>query len=152
MGTFKTLIGAWRSRKALQASGPPGMGPGAAPGSLDIEALQAMAANRGNAADPAAHMRALADAGLVMKPSLDPSDPRLQPIDGMTFEAYVELVAGNVAGASDGDLEAAGAALGMAPGATTPAFENWSNKVVGDQELGVHYTAALQSRLAKGDG
>ena len=140
MGTFKTLIGAWRARKALQASGPPGMSPGAAPGSLDIEALQAMAANRGNAADPAAHMRALADAGLVMKPCLDPSDHRLQPIDGMSFEAYVELVAGSIGGSSGGEETA------------EPAFEEWGNRVVSDQELGVHYTAVLQARLAQRDG
>ena len=140
MGTFKTLIGAWRSRKALQDPGLQTVAAGAAPGSLDIGTLQAMAANRGAAADPAAHMRALADAGLIMKPCLDASDPRLQPVDGMSFETYVELVAASIAGASGGEET------------TEPAFEKWSNKVVSDQELGVHYTAVLQAKLAEEGG
>jgi hypothetical protein len=97
----------------------------------------------------AAHMERLAQAGLIAQPSLEPSDPRLEPIEGMPFDTYVKLVAASISEPTDEDgLEARGVAAGMAPGATRHAFELWGQKVVSDPELGVHYTAVLQAELA----
>ena len=82
-----------------------------------------------------------------MQPTLDPGDPRLEPIDGMSFDVYVELAAGTIQNGSSEGLESAGAALGMPSGTTEPAFEAWGQRVVADHELGTHYTALLQAQL-----
>ena len=97
----------------------------------------------------AAHMERLAAAGLVSQPSLDSSDPRLEPVEGMPFDVYVQLVARSIREPTDEEgLEARGAEMGMAPGATRGAFEAWGQRVVADPELGVHYTAMLQAEIA----
>ena len=97
----------------------------------------------------AAHMERLAAAGLVMKPALDASDPRLAPVEGMAFDVYVKLVARSVKDPTDEvGLEARGVEMGMAPGTTQRAFEVWGQKIVSDQELGAHYTAVLQAEVA----
>jgi hypothetical protein len=123
-------------------------------GDVDRDALvdlakmtpSAGAAEGFNAAD---HMERLAQAGLIAQPSLDGSDPRLAPLAGMPFDVYVKLVAGSIREPTDEDgLEARGVELGMAPGATRSAFEQWGQKVVSDPELGVHYTAVLQAEMA----
>ena len=121
---------------------------------IDQEALadlakmtpSAGAAEGFNAAD---HMERLAQAGLIAQPSLAASDPRLEPLEGMSFDVYVKLVLSSIREPTDEDgLEARGAELGMAPGATRSAFEQWGQKVVTDPELGIHYTAVLQAELA----
>ena len=99
--------------------------------------------------DAAAHMERLAAAGFVSQPSLDPSDPRLEPVEGMPFDVYVKLVASSIRNPADEDgLEARGVEMGLAPGTTQRAFELWGQKVVSDGELGVHYTAVLQAEIA----
>ena len=99
--------------------------------------------------DAAAHMERLAAAGLVSQPALDPSDPRLEPVERMSFDVYVKLVASSIKDPTGADgLEVRGVELGMAPGSTGRAFELWGQQVVSDPELGVHYTAALQAEVA----
>lgn len=100
--------------------------------------------------DLAAHMRQLAHAGLVCQPTLEADDPRLRPVDGMSFDVYVRLAAKSITDPATGILESRGIDLGMSPGTTGPAFEKWSNKVVSDAELGIHYTALLQAEIASG--
>ena len=103
--------------------------------------------------DAAGHMERLAQAGLIAQPSLEPSDPRLEPVDGMSFDVYVELVVASISEQTDeAGLEARGVEHGMAPGTTRGAFEKWGEKIVSDPELGVHYTAVLQAGLAGGRG
>ena len=140
MGKFRDLISGYRASRSF--------------GDFDQSALADLAkmtpssgtAEGFNAAD---HMQRLAQAGLIAQPSLDASDPRLAPVEGMSFDVYVKLVASSISAPTDeAGLESRGVEMGMAPGTTRGAFEQWGQKVVSDQELGGHYTAVLQAELA----
>ena len=140
MGKFRDLISGYRASRSLRG--------------VDQEALMDLAkmtpsAGQAEGFDAAAHMERLAAAGLVSQPTLDAADPRLAPVEGMPFDVYVKLVARSIKDPTDeAGLEARGAKMGMAPGATRGAFELWGRRVVSDQELGGHYTAVLQAEVA----
>ena len=140
MGKLRDLISGYRASRSMK--------------NLDQGALADLAAMTPSAGasedfNAAAHMERLAAAGLVSQPTLEPSDPRLEPVDGMPFDAYVKLVASSIKDPMDAEgLEARGVELGMEPDSTRRAFELWGQKVVSDPELGVHYTAVLQAEVA----
>lgn len=105
-------------------------------------------AGAGAHGDMAAYFKQLSKAGLTAEPTLAAGDPKLAPIDGLSFEAYVKIAAAYVIGAAEGPVEAAGAELGE-PKATTAAFEAWGDRVTSDAQVGLSYTAALQAEVAK---
>lgn len=140
MGRLRDLISGYRASRSLKEIDQ---------GALAELAAMTPSAGAAEGFDAAAHMQRLAAAGLVSQPTLEPSDPRLQPVEGMPFEVYVKLVASSIKDPTDAEvLEARGVASGMAPGSTRRAFELWGEKVVSDPELGVHYTAVLQAQVA----
>ena len=141
MGKFRDLISGYRASRNFQGMDPEAL--------ADLAKMTPDAYKASGQFDAAAHMERLAAAGLVSQPSLDASDPRLAPVEGMPFDAYVKLVARSISEPTDeAGLEARGVELGMAPGATQRAFELWGQRVVSDQELGAHYTAVLQAEVA----
>ena len=133
----RALVSGFRTMRAMrgQGMGGPAMDPDAIQAAMRASEGMRAAVARGERPDTAAYMQTLADSGLVMSRCLPDGDPRLAPIDGLGFEAFVGLVAGEITDPDGTDT-------------AVPGFDAWGRRVTADQELGVHYTAVLQEMLA----
>lgn len=96
----------------------------------------------------AAYFEQLSKAGLTVEPTLAADDPKLAPLQEMSFDAFVKITAKRIVGSGEMSVEQTAAELGQ-PQATTAAFEAWSERVCRDAEVGLSYTAALQAEIEK---
>jgi hypothetical protein len=87
----------------------------------------------GQAMGEAAAQVAANDAAIGEVP---PGDPRLEPIDGISFERYAELCkAMQPAGTDTSQYEAIAVANGVPPGTWDGIMERWNARILGDRQM-----------------
>ena len=85
----------------------------------------------------------------VPAPTVDPNDPTLAPIEGVSLESYVRLLrAMMVGGATTPDQhEAAAVALGFPPGRWQAITTAWGNAVTGGPPVSIRYMQLVSEIL-----
>lgn len=87
----------------------------------------------GQAMGEAAAQVAANDAAIGEVP---PGDPRLEPIDGISFERYAELCkAMQPAGTDTSQYDAIAVANGLPPGTWNGLMEKWNARILGDRQM-----------------
>jgi hypothetical protein len=84
--------------------------------------------------------------GMPTATPIDPADPRLAPIDGLSIETYARISKAAAAGLDRPSLLAYAAGLGIGEQTWDSASHAWTERMRGDMPLAVHfgnlYTAA----------
>jgi hypothetical protein len=114
----------------------------------EAQHLQVAAAAQYGVVAGAPGMSAYGGAGWAMPTAtpIDPADPRLAPIDGLSIEAYARISKAAAAGLDRSSLLAYAAGLGISEQTWDAASHAWTDRMRGDMPLAVHfgnlYTAA----------
>lgn len=102
------------------------------------------------AAAPQAKAAAEAEAAALRATDIDPDDPVLEPVEGVTIERYAELCAA-LAGAglaSEADVDTWAVAQGLEPGSYQRVSEAWNTRMGTHRALtnrfGALYSAAAR--------
>jgi len=100
----------------------------------EAQALQASAQQYGVVAAQGAPVL-----GMPTATPIDPADPRLAPIDGLTIEMYARISKVSAAGIDRASLIAYAAGLGIDEQTWDSASYAWTERMRGDMPLAVHF-------------
>lgn len=100
----------------------------------EAQALQASAQQYGVVAAQGAPVLSMPTATPI-----DPADPRLAPIDGLTIEMYARISKVSAAGIDRASLIAYAAGLGIDEQTWDSASYAWTERMRGDMPLAVHF-------------
>lgn len=100
----------------------------------EAQALQASAKQYGVVAAQGAPVL-----GMPTTTPIDPADPRLAPIDGLTIEMYARVSKVSAAGIDRASLIAYAAGLGIDEQTWDSASYAWTERMRGDMPLAVHF-------------